>query len=680
MFRAPNETGKTTIVRALRWALYGDDGLPNKGVGWRMHPIDWDVNESPQVQITVSVEFEISRFISIGAKKIESRQRYRISRSAIERISADGKEWTRTDASVKLFEMSEAGSTPIEPPEAIIRDELPTELRDIFFTDGDKAMDFIEADTTTSSKRARVRKAIRSLLGLGIIKSSISHIENAAREANKRAKKIGGSDQLNSLLQEIEDIEKNILKKRNEEKAKAEELSIAEQHLKDTQDNLDLALEKGDKEKLKHERDALDSRKKILLGDFKALQVEHSKLYEDSELAKLLLSQALEKSKNILGKLEKKGLIPHTTIPVLSHRLEIGECICGESLSTSDSSATHRIDHINQLIESNKSADELKKVMTKLFFKGEDLTASTSIWPNKLKIVIQKRETNYSALEEISKQMKALAAEIDSLPDTNIMEIRKFEKEYSSKCNTLRSQLLDIKHELSTSEQDLVMKKAVRESLLKNQDQGQKVANELAVIQDVLSILENTYTNMTTIELEKVSDMMNKIFLRMIGSDPTQGPLIHSSKITSEFDILVFGPDERMLDPDHDLNGASRRALTLAFILALTNVSEVEAPNIIDTPLGMMDGYVKRSVLKTSIEYSKQIILFLTHSEIADCEDLISEYGGVTKTLTNTAHYPTMLVNNPGVKEKKVLICECDHLHTSNCIICHRRENIETEV
>ncbi|MBT4087023.1 MAG: AAA family ATPase, partial [Deltaproteobacteria bacterium] len=192
VFRAPNETGKTTIVRALRWALYGDDGLPNKGVGWRMHPIDWDVNESPQVQITVSVEFEISRFISIGAKKIESRQRYRISRSAIERISADGKEWTRTDASVKLFEMSEAGSTPIEPPEAIIRDELPTELRDIFFTDGDKAMDFIEADTTTSSKRARVRKAIRSLLGLGIIKSSISHIENAAREANKRAKKIGG--------------------------------------------------------------------------------------------------------------------------------------------------------------------------------------------------------------------------------------------------------------------------------------------------------------------------------------------------------------------------------------------------------------------------------------------------------------------------------------------------------
>ena len=62
--------------------------------------------------------------------------------------------------------------------------------------------------------------------------------------------------------------------------------------------------------------------------------------------------------------------------------------------------------------------------------------------------------------------------------------------------------------------------------------------------------------------------------------------------------------------PDRDLNGASRRALTLAFILALTKVSEVEAPNIIDTPLGMMSGYVKRSVLMTAIRESSQLELY----------------------------------------------------------------------
>ena len=46
------------------------------------------------------------------------------------------------------------------------------------------------------------------------------------------------------------------------------------------------------------------------------------------------------------------------------------------------------------------------------------------------------------------------------------------------------------------------------------------------------------------------------------------------------------------------LTPAMVRALTLAFILALTEISGVEAPNVIDTPLGMMSGFVKREVVR----------------------------------------------------------------------------------
>ena len=115
----------------------------------------------------------------------------------------------------------------------------------------------------------------------------------------------------------------------------------------------------------------------------------------------------------------------------------------------------------------------------------------------------------------------------------------------------------------------------------------------------------------------------------------------------------------------------SRRALTLSFILALTKVSEVEAPNVIDTPLGMTSGYVKRSILRTAIRESAQLVLFLTPDEIAGTEEIIDEAGGVVLTLTNPAHYPKMLVNDPGVAERKVLRCECDH--RSVCQLCERR-------
>ena len=43
--RAENETGKTTILNGLQWALYGDDALPGKGLDFRLHPLDWDASD-----------------------------------------------------------------------------------------------------------------------------------------------------------------------------------------------------------------------------------------------------------------------------------------------------------------------------------------------------------------------------------------------------------------------------------------------------------------------------------------------------------------------------------------------------------------------------------------------------------------------------------------------------------
>lgn len=166
---------------------------------------------------------------------------------------------------------------------------------------------------------------------------------------------------------------------------------------------------------------------------------------------------------------------------------------------------------------------------------------------------------------------------------------------------------------------------------------------------------------------------MNAFFLEMIGSDQEQGAIIRKAEISPEFDILVYGPRGRTLDPDRDLNSASRRALTMAFILALTKVSGVEAPNVIDTPLGMMSGYVRRSVLRTAIRESHQLVLFLTRSEIADCEEMLDEAAGRVITLTNPAHYPRMLKNKPPISGGTILTCECNH--RTKCSLCARRED-----
>jgi DNA sulfur modification protein DndD len=182
---------------------------------------------------------------------------------------------------------------------------------------------------------------------------------------------------------------------------------------------------------------------------------------------------------------------------------------------------------------------------------------------------------------------------------------------------------------------------------------------------------------MKDVELRKVSDLMNTIFLRMIGSDETDSSttIIKKAEITNTFRIIVHGASNNVLNPSQDLNGASRRALTIAFIMALTKVSQVIAPNVIDTPLGMTSGYVKNSILKLACQNSSQLIMFLTHDEIRGCEDLIDEFAGEITTITNPAHYPKILVNKPGVDDIRVVQCKCNH--RESCTTCERRINEE---
>ena len=167
VIRAENETGKTTILHALRWIFYGDDVLPGTSE-FRLHPIDWDASRNRRVSISGEVDF------STQGKYSGESVRYRLIRTAEETIGADADTWQRSPSTVRLFELRDVGATPREPPEAVIRSELPKDLQEVFFTDGDRALSFIEA--VGPAKRDRVKKAIRSLLGLGILDDSIRHV------------------------------------------------------------------------------------------------------------------------------------------------------------------------------------------------------------------------------------------------------------------------------------------------------------------------------------------------------------------------------------------------------------------------------------------------------------------------------------------------------------------------
>ncbi len=680
VIRAANETGKTTILTALQWALYGDIALPAKGRGYRLHPIDWNTEKGHRIPIAVTVDFQVTNWRKSSKGTIETRKSYRIVRTAFEEIS--GTKWSRLPSAVRLYELTNQGAEPIEIPEALVNEELPPELREVFFTDGDRALSFIEADVAVSTKRERVQNAIRSLLGLSIIEDALRHATKSAAEANKKAKKLQTTGDLNIIASQLQDIDDDMEKLQTGYQDAKEQFTAFDEKFNSIDRRIAEALQKGDKEKLKRSLENADREIKQLNSRIESAEKDHLALFRSEALTIDMLSPVLGDAIQKLTDLRDQGKIPNTTIPVLEERLNQEKCICGETLDENDPDGNRRRQHIQKLINDSKDADEIQIIITDLYYGSKSLQGSVenieSQWLPKYKRVVENRDGLAILRDQAGKKKRAIELEIDSLPDADIRGLRETKKKYREQRDRFLHEISSKETKIENLNRDRVFFISERDRLLRIQDKGSRILSELTVTQDIINVLQNSYNKITSEELARVSEQMNKIFIKMIGADPEQFAIIKRAEISKEFDIIVYGPQGRTLDPDRDLNGASRRALTLSFILSLTLVSEIEAPNVIDTPLGMMSGYVKRSVLRTAIQKSAQLILFLTPDEISGCEEILDESAGVVVTLTNPAHYPKMLVNDPQVTEQMILSCDCTH--RNECQLCQRVYDVEAEI
>lgn len=669
VIRAANESGKTTMLIALQWALYGDASLPVKRKGFRLSPLD---AKDKDVQITVTVEFEVTRYSKTPNGERKTKRKYKIIRSAQELYDNFA---TRKNSTAQLYEIHDNGANRIENPDQIIRDELPPELREVFFTDGDRALSFIDVDTDESEKRKRVETAIRSLLGLEVIERAITHVRKAERKLNTKISKSSAGSELGDITSRLEDIDAFILTEEQKLKNAEESLSNFGEKFEEIDKEIEESLKKGDQEQLMRDLAQVRKRREDIRKRIQGAEKSHSYLFRSQILANDLVATFLQPVFAELDELYDQKKIPRETIPILHERLERGICICGEKLDSSDEATHHRIKHIEELIKTSEGSDNFQKIITKLYYDTleERNKNESQQWREQYEEISNIRDNLLREDESAGRSQTDIEQKIDSIGNIDIAGLKKTRSTYQKKRTEAIQKQTEAQTKLislRTQKSDLIDK---RDEVMKKKDKNAIFLAERDVISDVVGIFEGAFNQIKKEELDKVSNRMNNLFLEMIGHDPEQESIatIRRSEISPDFDILVYGgPNDKPLNPDIDLNGASRRALTLAFILALSKVSEVVAPNIIDTPLATTSGHVRRAILKAAIRESKQLILFLTHDEIRGCEDIIDREAGIVFTLTNSGHYPTMLVNNPNVDETKILRCECDHRNT--CEICER--------
>lgn len=669
VIRAENETGKTTILNALQWVLFGEEGLPTGGAGYRIIPIDWEVSVSNTADIIAELEFEHTFERQDGKGGwIESTDTYLARRNAVEVLQGP-ETWRRFDESFQLFRKGDSGYTPAKGGELLIRQILRSNLKDLFFTDGDRALSFITSEVPVGEKRKIVQRALRDMLGFELLENSATHARNALAQIRSQAKEFPGSEEVaraGARIRHLEDQESENEKRLSEIDA---ELKQVDADIRMIEQKLERALEKGNKEDLiKHKQIKQDELTRTRTR-LESVKQEHSELFRRESLGQFLLKDHITKAGQILDDLKAKGRIPRTAIPILRERLDMRECLCGEPLEP----GTPRYQRIETLIVQQKAASAVDDRLTELRYiaaqKLSQLSDPDNSWIRQIRSIIERRNDLERQIETLEAELKAVETKISELPETDIGFLkgqRKQRLEYRDSSTREQSVRQSDRDKLARA------KKLANDewnALTARQKRYERVRCRLDAANDILDVIVTSYKTIEDSEIPQVCTAMNEYFLNMIQADP-ENSIIRRADITEAYDIAVYGPEDRHLDTDLDLNGASRRALTLAFILALTEVSGVKAPNVIDTPLGMMSGIVKQSVLRTAVDHTEQLVLFLTRDELSGCQDIIDLYAGKVCTLTNSAHYPKQLVNDPNGSYKRLVRCDCNH--HQYCSICER--------
>lgn len=693
VIRAENGSGKTSMLSALQWGLFGDAGLDPSARKVRLSPSDWP-DEKP-CEIRIQIDFTHTEYDEIGGEWLAKHRSFRIVRTVAETPKGE-KEFTRERDQMHLFELTDSGSDELGGPDIRLHEMLPIEMKDVFFTDGDRAMNFVSPSLNKSMKQRQVYAAIHSLLGLSVLETARDLIDKAISKFNKQLAEASGSAEATTVEIQWE-----------EKKAEREKCQ-------DRLDDLDSQIERIAKQEEEADRKLLQAVKGVedhaelarrieqarrQLGEAEEaeqrLKKRHQALLGSESMSWGLLRTKLTEGLAVLDRLADRGVIPATALPVLQDRLALSRCICDADLSEGSTARNNVI----RLLETQRKVDDEKKVLTELFHRGGVVVRNrptgakgASGWLSEYDELAKDRLNHKKLLENLQNEIKAIEAKISAIDQGTIEELKKTRDAYRASKSRKETDRLDAEINRRTCEMKFIELDEQWKQIKVAIQKQRTFNNRITVSQDIGAAVKNTLDELQTIYMRRVSDRMNELFLQMVGADPTvAGGVFKKAEITLDHEIKVLSSDNRTLDPDHELNGASKRALTLSFIWALTEVSEVIAPRVIDTPLGMMSGGVKSRVVEiisnpnlvpftgaAGAEQSRdrqefQVILFLTRQEILMVEDLLDSRAGRVKTLTNSASYPIDLVNDPKVERPTIVVCDCNHRQC--CPVCARKDD-----
>jgi len=602
LVHGPNMTGKTSLLNAIRWALYGH-ALNRFGKPMTlMHLINSEAYESRDWIMSVEVSFEVDGIQYNLERRIQPKDS-----SIPPRVD--------NDFEVKLFLRRDGRHLDAGEVQTEINRILPEQTSRFFLFDGELLNEYETLLATADKQATLIKESIEHILGVPALMNAIADLMTHLRDAARRQQNLAKQDHKAQIYAaEAARIESEIA---TQEKDLAE-LRVHHEGLERRQNDLDDTLQavagiEADVIRLQD----LENQVRGLRDEQQRLRQENrdklTDAWRDIIQPKIQRHLAIleEESNKQINTLQRVGQL-QTELRNIEHLLTLGVCpVCGQRQTESSFPG----------YQTRKN--ELEDEFAGLEFDQQRLTqASESI--RKLREVkpsyaIETVTNNEKRLLRIGVDLADLEWKIDEIND-------RLKSHDRSEIARNRRTYIEVTKELGILEKAITEKKRVIDGL---QDQAsrnranisavsgpemQRLNREVQLCEDLTSLFARAIVRLRDDLRKSVEQDATDIFLRLTTDKSYKG-----LRINEHYGLTIIGADDREVEVR---SAGAEQVVALSLIGALNRNAIRQGPIIMDTPFGRLDPKHRENILKFIPTMAEQVTLLVHGGEIDRSRDL----------------------------------------------------------
>ena len=593
LIQGDNTSGKTTLLQAFLWCLYGEanfkskDSLINTLIASEM------LESGKDNEVKIAIELEHHGLV------------YNISRSLIHTI----RHKEVKAASISIVEMSfkqADGQTKKIPPHDVvdkIKEILPQDLSSYFLYDTERF-----GNITTKSD---VTEAVKGILGLTVLENTISHIGKDTQSKTLLGKlnaslNLEGNKIANDALIKMQEAQEKITQLENRKKEKTKEL---EHYYNSKKQKEDILRSFAESAKLQQERDVKESELKY---EENYLQDAYSHFQSSFNtntfmfLAKPLMFQALEELKN--ANVDDKG-IKDMNANSIRDIIKRTKCVCGTVIKEDTEAYNHLIHELQYL-----PPESIGNLIRNFKEKTQTFINASSSYSENVK-------TSYKSIIRTQGKIMSITDQIDYIKSkiTTKESVKMHQENLNEIENNIKSNenlLLDIEKQIGGQDQIIKVNKNEHAKNIGASEKNKEILTYMSYARELLIWIENKYNlreNEIKIKLEeKVNGYFNQIY---------HGE--RKVKIDDKYKVTLItnsGDQEIITDESQGLETVKN----FAFISGLVDLAKEkltskdslendaeEYPLILDAPFSNADERHVENISKVLPEVANQLILIV---------------------------------------------------------------------